>query len=64
MKDRINFETLVKEENPIQKAKDEAEIKLIEKALELSDGNKTQAAKFLKISRPLLYQKIERLKIK
>ena len=40
-----------------------AEIQLIRETLRKAGGNKTQAAKLLNISRPLLYQKMKRLKI-
>jgi DNA-binding NtrC family response regulator len=39
------------------------EEKLIREVLQKFHGNKTQAASFLKISRPLLYQKMKRLGI-
>lgn len=48
-------------ENPIETAKQLAEKELIRGTLALCNNNKTQAAKLLKIPRPLLYQKIKRL---
>lgn len=50
-------------ENPIEEAKRQAETAVIKEALKLTEGNKKKAAEMLKIARPLLYQKIERLKI-
>lgn len=50
-------------ENPIETAKKKVEIEMIVEALKTCDGNKTEAAKLLKIPRPLLYQKIKRLGI-
>lgn len=47
--------------NPIETAKQLAEKELIRATLALCNNNKTQAAKLLKIPRPLLYQKIKRL---
>jgi len=47
--------------NPIETAKQQAEKELIRATLALCNNNKTQAAKLLKIPRPLLYQKIKRL---
>ncbi len=49
------------EVNPIEEAKKEVEKRLILESLKVTNYNKTEAAKLLKISRPLLYQKIERL---
>ena len=51
-------------ENPIEDIKQEAERNLIINVLKQFDGNKTKAAEFLKIQRPLLYQKMSRLGIK
>lgn len=50
--------------HPIEEAKRYAEKNMILSALKESNGNRTQAAKLLNISRPLLYQKMERLGIK
>lgn len=50
--------------NPIEAAKRSAERELILETLVKVNGNKTAAAKLLKISRPLLYQKLNRLGIK
>lgn len=52
-----------KESNPIEAAKIEAEKQVIGQALKLFHGNKSKAAEYLKISRPLLYQKMNRLKM-
>ena len=51
-------------ESPIETAKRSAERELILETLGKVNGNKSQAAKLLKISRPLLYQKMDRLGIK
>lgn len=51
-------------DSPIEIAKRSAERELILETLDKVGGNKSQAAKILKISRPLLYQKMERLGIK
>jgi DNA-binding NtrC family response regulator len=48
---------------PFHKALAELERRLIEKALQESDGNKTEAANRLQINRRLLYNKIEEHKI-
>lgn len=53
----------LKGENPIKQAQDEIEKELILYALKEADGNKSQAAKLLKIARPVLYKKMERLGI-
>ncbi len=50
-------------DNPIEEIKKNAEREFIIKALELNDGNRTKTAGLLKISRPLLYQKMKRLNI-
>lgn len=50
-------------DNPIEEIKKQAERALIKEALEATGGNKKKAADMLKIARPLLYQKMERLKI-
>ena len=51
-------------ENPIEEVKKDAERKLIIEVLKRFNGNKTKAAGYLNISRPLLYQKMNRLGIK
>lgn len=51
-------------ENPIEAAKQLAERELIRATLALCNNNKSQAARLLKIPRPLLYQKIKRLGLK
>lgn len=60
---KTNLEFFSGEHNPIEMAKAEAERQIILQALKLFGGNKTKAAEYLKISRPLLYQKIKRLGI-
>ncbi|MBQ9060886.1 MAG: sigma 54-interacting transcriptional regulator [Firmicutes bacterium] len=61
---RVDIDELHTEDNPIEAIKQEAERKIINEALIRFDHNKTKAAEFLKISRPLLYQKMTRLGIK
>ncbi len=60
----MDLGTLSKLGNPIEIVKREAERKLIMHVLEMFQDNKTKASKYLKISRPLLYQKMARLGIK
>ena len=50
--------------NIIERAKAEAERQVIEEVLRIHKGNKTKAAEYLDIARPLLYQKMKRLGIK
>ena len=50
--------------NLIEDAKNQAERDLLNTVLKHFGNNKSQAAKFLNISRPLLYQKMHRLGIK
>ena len=52
------------DENPIEEVKKQAEKALIIHTLKKFEDNKTKVARFLKISRPLLYQKMNRLNIK
>ncbi|MEG0157260.1 MAG: sigma 54-interacting transcriptional regulator [Anaerovoracaceae bacterium] len=51
------------EEDLIKKVRNDAERELITTVLARFGGNKTKAAEFLKIPRPLLYQKMKRLGI-
>lgn len=60
----MDLVSLSKLGTPIDIVKREAERKLIMHVLEMYHGNKTKAAEYLKISRPLLYQKMSRLGIK
>ncbi len=60
----IDLGALSKLGNPIEIVKREAERKLIMHVLEMFHGNKSKASEYLKISRPLLYQKMSRLGIK
>ncbi|MGL4484012.1 MAG: sigma-54 interaction domain-containing protein, partial [Anaerovoracaceae bacterium] len=61
--EKFDIAKIGKMEKPIEDTKNEAEKKLIIEALKLFNGNKTKTAKYLKIQRPLLYQKINRLEI-
>lgn len=61
---QIDLSKLNQFDNPIEEIKKEAERKLINEVLMRFDRNKTKAAEYLKISRPLLYQKMKRLGIK
>lgn len=61
--DRISLSELEKYDNPIEYMKHEAERKLIIEVLSQFKNNKTKTAEYLKISRPLLYQKMRRLGI-
>ena len=63
-KGTFQLDALTNEENPIETVRHEAERKLIMQVLEISQGNKTKAAELLRIARPLLYQKMNRLGIK
>jgi two-component system response regulator AtoC len=47
----------------IKKASKRLERELIEKALKLTNGNRTQAAKILEISRPILISRIKEYKL-
>ncbi len=60
---RIELEEIATMEKPIDVIKNQAEKQLIIQVLEMFEGNKTKAANYLKIPRPLLYQKIKRLNI-
>lgn len=57
---RVVFDS---DEKPIDAVREKAEKELIQKVIELCKGNKTEAAKYLKINRTLLYQKMKRLGI-
>ena len=59
----LNIERYKEKGNIIEQAKAEAEREVILRVLHKFKGNKTQAAKYLDIARPLLYQKIRRLNI-
>ena len=61
---RIDLNEVSQFDNPIEEIKKEAERKLINETLMKFNHNKTKAAEYLKISRPLLYQKMDRLGIK
>lgn len=50
--------------NPIKEAVEKTEREVIIQALQSADGNKSRAAEILKINRPSLYRKMERLKIR
>ena len=51
------------ETKPLDIVRNQAEKDLILRVLRLCEGNKTEAAKYLKINRTLLYQKMKRLRI-
>ena len=51
---------LFSEKDPLEKAREIAEQKVIDIALELCKGNKNKTAELLKISRTTLYNKLER----
>jgi len=61
---RLDLTALSAFEKPIEAVKREAERKLIYEILAMFGGNKTKAAAYLKIPRPLLYQKMARLDIR
>ena len=52
---------VLSDENPLEKAKELVEKKMIEKALYLCGGNKRKTAQLLKISRSTLYTKLEKM---
>ncbi len=56
--------TLERGPQPLENIRNQAEREAIVAALNLFDHNKSKAAKYLHISRPLLYQKMNRLGIK
>lgn len=58
-----SLEQMKKYERPIDELLRQVERDVIVKTLERFHGNKSRAAEFLKISRPLLYQKMRRLGI-
>lgn len=58
-KKKITLQT----DNPIKEAQDAAEREVVIYALKTAGGNKAEAARLLKIARPVLYRKMERLKI-
>lgn len=60
---KINLDEIEHQDNPIEAIKKEAERKLINETLRKFNGNKSKTASWLKISRPLLYQKMKRLGI-
>ena len=61
---RSDFSKFGEYENPIEQIKQDAERNLIISVLKKFDGNKSKTAEYLKIQRPLLYQKMNRLGIK
>lgn len=61
---KIDLEALAARGSIIEQAKNDAEREVIIKVLERFNGNKTRAANYLGIARPLLYQKLKRLNIK
>lgn len=61
---RLDLSKLHMFDKPIEAIRNEAERKLLNEVLIMFKGNKTKAAEYLKIPRPLLYQKMARLGIK
>lgn len=59
----LNDTTLDSLDNPLEEIRDRSEKEAIEKVLEITQGNRSKAAKLLKISRTSLYNKIEKHKI-
>jgi transcriptional regulator with PAS, ATPase and Fis domain len=59
-----SMETVNSYEKPIEAVLNQAERSLLIHSLEKFNGNRTKVADFLKIPRPLLYQKMKRLGIK
>ncbi|MDR2162676.1 MAG: sigma 54-interacting transcriptional regulator [Clostridiales Family XIII bacterium] len=60
---RIDLDRLKGYDKPIEHIRNEAERKLINDILMMYGGNKTKTAAYLRIPRPLLYQKMKRLGI-
>lgn len=60
---QIDLEALRARGSIIDQARDDAEREVILRVLEKFDGNKSRAARYLGIARPLLYQKMKRLEI-
>jgi two-component system NtrC family response regulator len=60
---RLELSRLDGFDKPIEAIRREAERKLISDVLTMFGGNRSKAAEYLKISRPLLYQKMSRLGI-
>lgn len=58
---QMGVSPLLRGDKPIERARQEAERKVIRQALKECGGNKTKAASLLKISRALLFQKMRRL---
>lgn len=61
--DLIKYVEESNSDSPIDLVKNKAERELIISTLEKFNNNKTKAAEYLKIARPLLYQKLKRLNI-
>ncbi|MGG1396665.1 sigma 54-interacting transcriptional regulator [Bacillus salipaludis] len=61
-REKAPFE-FIEHHNPLEEIKKHAEREAIIQVLKMCKGNKTKAAELLKISRPLLYQKMKRLNI-
>ena len=51
------------DENPLEKVRMQAEKEAIQRALEVTKGNRSQAARLLKISRTSFYDKLEKYRI-
>lgn len=60
---KIDLDAMRARGSIIDVARDDAEREVILRVLEKFDGNKSRAARYLGIARPLLYQKMKRLEI-
>ena len=58
-----NVELDLSAESPLEEVRSQAEAEAIKKTLELTKGNRSMAAKVLKISRTALYDKMEKYNI-
>jgi transcriptional regulator with PAS, ATPase and Fis domain len=61
--DQFHDHAGIERSHPIEFVRNQAEKMLIMQTLKKTDGNKSRAAKLLQIARPLLYQKMNRLRI-
>lgn len=60
---QLDLAALKRTGNPIDEVRNDAERQLLCEVLRMHRGNKTKAAEYLHIARPLLYQKMKRLGI-